>query len=115
MRRIPVLFFLPNIIDYFRIALLLLLIPLLSPLSSSSSSSFLSAVAISNNPWPAVAVYLLSFALDGVDGMIARRLNQVCACVHSFAQCTLEKCSSRVQRAQNQQVTMACSHALQAR
>ncbi len=66
-----VLCYLPNVVGYLRIGLLL------------------AACAITGTKWPHVtfALFLLNFALDALDGYLARRFSQValsCACPFQY-------------------------------
>ena len=60
-KRLQILLYVPNIVDYLRVAI------------------FLAAFLLAGPAHPGVlaALYILCFALDGVDGYLARELHQV--------------------------------------
>lgn len=60
-RRLQILLYVPNLVDYLRVALFLAAFLLAGP----------------SHPGVLAALYILCFALDGVDGYLARELHQV--------------------------------------
>ena len=75
-RRLQILLYVPNLVDYLRVAI------------------FLAAFLLAGPAHPGVlaALYIFCFALDGVDGYLARELRQVSAPFRLFTLAPIPFC-----------------------